>query len=79
MKVTLFDDQKHKVQQLVDCRHFLRLIIGNRSHLGRYRKMFPACQPMMLDGFMEPCKLGQRLDAAKASIREYAKMGFGLA
>ena len=34
---------------------------------------------MMLVGFMEPWNLGQTVDEAKASIREYAKMGFGLA
>ena len=33
---------------------------------------------MMLEGFMEPWKLGQTLEQAKASIREYASMGFGL-
>jgi hypothetical protein len=33
---------------------------------------------MMLEGFMEPWKLGQTVDEAKASIREYARMGFGL-
>jgi hypothetical protein len=33
---------------------------------------------MMLEGFMEPWKLGQTLEEAKASIREYARMGFGL-
>jgi hypothetical protein len=33
---------------------------------------------MMLEGFMEPWKLGQTLAEAKASIREYARMGFGL-
>ena len=32
----------------------------------------------MLDGFMEPWKLGHTVEEAKASIREYAKMGFGL-
>ena len=33
---------------------------------------------MMLEGFMEPWKLGQTLEEAKASLREYASMGFGL-
>lgn len=33
---------------------------------------------MMLEGFMEPWKLGQTLEEAKASIREYARMSFGL-
>ena len=33
---------------------------------------------MMLEGFMEPWKLGRTLAEAKASIREYARMGFGL-
>lgn len=33
---------------------------------------------MMLEGFMEPWKLGQTLEEAKASIKEYARMGFGL-
>ena len=33
---------------------------------------------MMLEGFMEPWKLGQTVDEAKTRIREYAGMGFGL-
>ena len=33
---------------------------------------------VMLEGFMEPWKLGQTLEEAKTSIREYASMGFGL-
>ncbi len=33
---------------------------------------------MMLEGFMEPWKLGYSLEEARASIREYAEMGFGL-
>ena len=33
---------------------------------------------MMLEGFMEPWKLGKTVEEAKASIRDYAKMGFGL-
>jgi hypothetical protein len=33
---------------------------------------------MMLEGFMEPWKLGQALEEAKTSLREYSRMGFGL-
>jgi hypothetical protein len=33
---------------------------------------------MMLEGFMEPWKLGQTMTEAKASIKQYAAMGFGL-
>lgn len=33
---------------------------------------------MMLEGFMEPWKLGQTVGEAKASIKEYSQMGFGL-
>jgi len=33
---------------------------------------------MILEGFMEPWKLGRSVEEAKASIQEYAKMGFGL-
>ena len=33
---------------------------------------------MMLEGFMEPWKLGRTVEEAKASIRAYAQMGFGL-
>ena len=33
---------------------------------------------MMLEGFMEPWKLGHSVAQAKTSIREYARMGFGL-
>ncbi|MEJ2727928.1 MAG: hypothetical protein P8185_05345 [Deltaproteobacteria bacterium] len=33
---------------------------------------------MMLEGFMEPWKLGQTVEEAKASIKEYSRMGFGL-
>jgi predicted RNase H-like HicB family nuclease len=33
---------------------------------------------MMLEGFMEPWQLGRTVEEAKASIKEYAKMGFGL-
>ncbi len=32
----------------------------------------------MLEGFMEPWRLGHTLTEAKASIREYARMGSGL-
>ncbi len=32
----------------------------------------------LLEGFMEPWRLGHTLAEAKASIREYARMGFGL-
>ena len=33
---------------------------------------------LMLEGFMEPWKLGQTVDEARTNIREYAKMSFGL-
>jgi hypothetical protein len=33
---------------------------------------------MMLEGFMAPWDLGQTVVEAKARIREYASMGFGL-
>jgi hypothetical protein len=33
---------------------------------------------MKLEGFMEPWKLGQTVEEAKQSVREYARMGFGL-
>jgi hypothetical protein len=33
---------------------------------------------MKLEGFMEPWFLGKTVDDAKASIKEYATMGFGL-
>jgi len=33
---------------------------------------------MMLEGFMEPWKLGTTVAQAKSSIKEYATMGFGL-
>ncbi len=36
------------------------------------------CWKMMLEGFMEPWKLGHSVAQAKTSIREYARMGFGL-
>ncbi len=32
----------------------------------------------MLEGFMEPWKLGRTVPEAKAAIREYSRMGFGL-
>lgn len=34
--------------------------------------------PMKLEGFMEPWKLGRTVAEARAAIREYARMGFGL-
>ena len=34
---------------------------------------------LMLEGFMGPWNLGQTVEEAKSSIREYASMGFGLA
>ena len=33
---------------------------------------------MMLEGFMEPWKLGRTVEEARANIREYGRMGFGL-
>jgi hypothetical protein len=33
---------------------------------------------MKLEGFMEPWKLGGTVEEAKQSVREYARMGFGL-
>ena len=33
---------------------------------------------MMLEGFMQPWKLGRTVEEARASIGEYAHMGFGL-
>ena len=33
---------------------------------------------MMLEGFKEPGKPGQTVEDAKASIKEYSRMGFGL-
>ena len=33
---------------------------------------------MRLEGFMEPWYIGKTVEEAKASIREYASMGFGL-
>ena len=33
---------------------------------------------MMLEGFMEPWKLGTTVEEAKTSIKEYAQMSFGL-
>lgn len=34
---------------------------------------------MMLEGFMAPWHLGATVEEAKAAIRSYAAMGFGLA
>jgi len=33
---------------------------------------------MKLEGFMEPWYIGKTVEEAKASIKEYASMGFGL-
>ena len=33
---------------------------------------------MMLEGFMEPWKLGRTVEEARANIRNYGRMGFGL-
>ena len=33
---------------------------------------------MKLEGFLEPWKLGETVEDAKARIKEYASMGFGL-
>jgi len=33
---------------------------------------------MMLEGFMEPWKLGQTVEEAQASIKDYARMDLGL-
>jgi len=33
---------------------------------------------MMLEGFMEPWKLGETVEEAQASIKDYSRMGFGL-
>ena len=33
---------------------------------------------MMLEGFMEPWKLGNTVEEAESAIKEYASMGFGL-
>ena len=33
---------------------------------------------LMMEGFMEPWKLGESVDAAKASLAEYASQGFGI-
>ena len=33
---------------------------------------------MMLEGFMEPWKLGHTVEEAKTRIKEYGQMGFGL-
>lgn len=34
---------------------------------------------LMLEGFMEPWKLGKTVDEAKTSLKEYASQGFGVA
>jgi hypothetical protein len=34
---------------------------------------------LRMEGFMEPWKIGSTVDEAKASLKEYAHMGFGLA
>jgi len=34
---------------------------------------------LMLEGFMEPWKLGKTVDEAKASLKAYASQGFGIA
>jgi hypothetical protein len=34
---------------------------------------------LMLEHFMEPWELGETVEEAKAAIRDYASMGFGLA
>jgi hypothetical protein len=34
---------------------------------------------MMLEGFMEPWKLGKTVEEAKSTLKEYASQGFGLA
>lgn len=31
-----------------------------------------------MEGFMEPWKIGRTVDEARASLKEYARMGFGL-
>ena len=33
---------------------------------------------MMLEGFMEPWKLGTTVEETRTKIREFVKMGFGL-
>lgn len=33
---------------------------------------------MKLEGFMEPWTIGRTVEEAKATIKEYASMGFGL-
>jgi hypothetical protein len=33
---------------------------------------------MMLEGFMEPWKLGTTVEEAKTSIKQYSRMSFGL-
>ncbi len=34
---------------------------------------------LRMEGFMEPWNLGCSLEEAKSSLREYARMGYGLA
>lgn len=34
---------------------------------------------LRMEGFMEPWKIGRTLDEAKSSLREYSRMGSGLA
>ena len=34
---------------------------------------------LLLEGFMEPWKLGETVDEAKTSLKEYASQGFGIA
>jgi hypothetical protein len=34
---------------------------------------------LMLEGFMEPWKLGRTVEEAKTRLREYASQGFGMA
>lgn len=34
---------------------------------------------LMLEGFMEPWKLGKTVDEAKASLKDYVSQGFGIA
>ena len=33
---------------------------------------------LRLEGFMEPWRIGATLDEAKSSLRDYARMGYGL-
>ncbi|MCK8602084.1 hypothetical protein [Desulfoferrobacter suflitae] len=34
---------------------------------------------LMMEGFMEPWKLGRTITEAKASLKEYVSQGFGIA